>query len=298
MALVTFTGYPASGKTRRAQELKSYLESRFKSPEYSGKPNKVVYISDDTLSLQRTVYNDSRSEKPARAALFTAARRNMNASTVVILDSLNYIKGFRYQLYCAAKEAGVRICTVFVAATPAQCAKWNTTRDPDKAYADGTLDNLIMRYEEPSSMVRWDSPLFTMASDDAKIPEEELWQAVTKGDIKPANAGTRAVARAPTDALQAVENTTALIVSLIMSEQAASGGFGGLVNLTLPSVKVEIELPSRNVTLSELQRHKRAFVATHKRAITQGATEKGAVDFTEESLGKKFVEYLEQNLRA
>jgi protein KTI12 len=36
----------------------------------------------------------------------------MNKDTIVILDSLNYIKGFRYQLYCAAKEAGVRVCTV------------------------------------------------------------------------------------------------------------------------------------------------------------------------------------------
>jgi len=36
----------------------------------------------------------------------------MNPATIVILDSLNYIKGFRYQLYCAAKEAGVRVCTV------------------------------------------------------------------------------------------------------------------------------------------------------------------------------------------
>ena len=55
---------------------------------------------------------DSRLEKPARSALFTATQRSMNKDTIVILDSLNYIKGFRYQLYCAAKEAGVRVCTV------------------------------------------------------------------------------------------------------------------------------------------------------------------------------------------
>jgi tRNA uridine 5-carbamoylmethylation protein Kti12 len=55
------------------------------------------------------------------------------------------------------------------------------------------LDNLLMRYEEPSSMVRWDSPLLTVPWDEEGIPSEEIWQAVTTGDLKPANVGTRAV---------------------------------------------------------------------------------------------------------
>ena len=42
-------------------------------------------------------------------------------------------------------------------------------------------------------MVRWDSPLFTVPWDEEDIPAEEIWQAITKGDLKPANAGTRAV---------------------------------------------------------------------------------------------------------
>lgn len=84
---------------------------------------------------------------------------------------------------------------------------------------------------------------------------------------------------------------------MIIAEQGSLGGMGGSTNVTLSSVRLQLQLPARNVTLSELQRLKRAFVATHKRAITQGATEKGSVDFTEESIGGKFVEYLEQNLR-
>ena len=31
------------------------------------------------------------------------------------------------------------------------------------------LENLLMRYEEPSSMVRWDSPLFTVPWSDADV---------------------------------------------------------------------------------------------------------------------------------
>lgn len=62
--------------------------------------------------------------------------------------------------------------------------------------------------------------------------------------------------------------------------------------------KPQIDLPSRNLTLSELQRLKRQFVTVHKKAITLGTTEKGAVDWGEESIANKFLTYLEENLKS
>jgi tRNA uridine 5-carbamoylmethylation protein Kti12 len=55
------------------------------------------------------------------------------------------------------------------------------------------LNNLIFRYEEPSSMVRWDSPLFTVLWEDNLPPVAPIWEALTKGVIKPPNSGTLAV---------------------------------------------------------------------------------------------------------
>lgn len=55
---------------------------------------------------------DSRAEKPARGALFTAMQRQMGQDTILIVDAMNYIKGFRYQMYCAARELKLRVCTV------------------------------------------------------------------------------------------------------------------------------------------------------------------------------------------
>jgi tRNA uridine 5-carbamoylmethylation protein Kti12 len=55
------------------------------------------------------------------------------------------------------------------------------------------FENLIQRYEEPSSMVRWDSPLFTLPWDEDRMPMEDIWQAITAGVLKPPNAGTTAV---------------------------------------------------------------------------------------------------------
>jgi tRNA uridine 5-carbamoylmethylation protein Kti12 len=57
-------------------------------------------------------FSDSRSEKPARATLFTAVQRQMSQDLILIVDASNYIKGFRYQMYCAARELKLRVCTV------------------------------------------------------------------------------------------------------------------------------------------------------------------------------------------
>jgi protein KTI12 len=64
------------------------------------------------------------------------------------------------------------------------------------------------------------------------------------------------------------------------------------------NVKQFITLPSRNITLSELQRLKRQFVIVHKKVITLGSIERGAFDWEEESIAKKFVEFIEEHLKS
>ncbi|KAI5987325.1 chromatin associated protein KTI12 [Pisolithus marmoratus] len=298
MALITISGYLCSGKSRRAAQLKRHLESRLADPSYTGPSLSVVLLSDDTLNIDRSSYNDSRSEKPARGTLFTAVQRNLAQNTIVIVDTLNYIKGFRYQMYCAAREIKVRVCTVYMLATPDLCEQWNNERTDGKAYAPETLANLLQRYEEPSSMVRWDSPLFTMSWTDEDVPADGIWRAITEGMVKPPNTGTQAVAKAPTDALRTLEHTTASVVTALVSEQANSGSLGGTTTIAPSStLKVHITLPPRNVTLSELQRLKRQFVTLHKKAIMLGTTEKGVVDWSEQSVADKFAVYLGENIK-
>ncbi|TFK44648.1 chromatin associated protein KTI12 [Crucibulum laeve] len=300
MALITISGYPSSGKTQRATEIKEYLEHKLQDPSYQGPQLKVSILSDDILGLNRSAYNESRSEKPARGALFTAMQRQMSLDTVLIVDALNYIKGFRYQMYCAAREMKLRVCTVFVVASHELCREWNLARQDGHSYAPETFENLLVRYEEPSSMVRWDSPLFTVMWTDQSIPGEGIWDAITKGNVKPPNSGTLSVVKAPTDALHTLEQTTASMVSAIMIESASMQGSAGPVTLSLPSspsLRPRIILPPRNLTLSELQRLKRQFVTVHKKAITLGTTEKGSVNWGEESIASKFVEYLEEHIK-
>ncbi|KAI5991314.1 chromatin associated protein KTI12 [Pisolithus orientalis] len=298
-ALITISGYPSSGKSQRAAQIKRHIEARLEDPSYVG-PSLSVAVLDDTLNIDRSSYNDSRSEKPARGTLFTAVQRNLAQNKVVIVDSLDYIKGFRYQIYCAARELKVRVCTawVYVLAMPDLCKQWNSERTDGEVYAPETLANLLQRYEEPSSMVRWDSSLSTVSWTDEDVPADDIWRAITEGIMKPPNTGTQAVAKAPTDALRTLEHTTASVVSALVSEQVNSGSLGGITPVTLSStLQVRITLPPRNVTLSELQRLKRQFVTLHKKAITLGTTEKGAVDWSEQSVADKFVVYLEENMK-
>ena len=138
-------------------------------------------------------------------------------------------------------------------------------------------------------MVRWDSPLFTVPWTDTELPTG-LLQAITTGDIKPPNSGTLNAVRAPTDALLTLESVTLAIISAILDSQSA----GGL--LTIPSLSVKINLPPRPLTLSQLQRLKRQFVTIHKKSITLGTTERGAVDWSEQKIADKFTVYLEENL--
>ncbi|CAE6429469.1 unnamed protein product, partial [Rhizoctonia solani] len=194
-------------KTRRADQLKAYLEQRLQEDNEETKGWKVSVLSDEELNIPRSSYDESRLEKPARSALLSAIVRDLSKNTILIVDSLNYIKGFRYQIYCAAREVGVRVATVFVVATPDLCKEWNQKRE--NRYSDETqvlvstfgylltfinrFDNLIQRYEEPNSMVRWDAPLFTVPWADETIPGEDIWRAITLGDKRPANQAVASV---------------------------------------------------------------------------------------------------------
>ncbi|XP_007535213.1 protein KTI12 homolog [Erinaceus europaeus] len=106
MPLVVFCGLPYSGKSRRAEELRGALVAE----------GHTVYVVSDAAVLgaeDATVYGDSMREKALRGALRAGVERRLSRHDVVILDSLNYIKGFRYELYCLARAARTTLCLVY-----------------------------------------------------------------------------------------------------------------------------------------------------------------------------------------
>ncbi|ERE83392.1 protein KTI12 homolog [Cricetulus griseus] len=106
MPLVVFCGLPSSGKSQRTEELRRALAGE----------GHTVHVVDDASVLgnqDATVYGDSAREKALRSALRAAVERRLSRQDVVILDSVNYIKGFRYELYCLARAARTTLCLVY-----------------------------------------------------------------------------------------------------------------------------------------------------------------------------------------
>ncbi|KAJ3993995.1 chromatin associated protein KTI12 [Lentinula boryana] len=295
MSLITITGYPASGKSSRASQLQAFLQ------EKADASKEVILLSEKShsLDIKRSSYDNSAAEKLARGALLTAIIRLLSPNTILIIDAPNYIKGFRYQIYCAAREVKVRVATVYVLAPQEQCRERNKLREGDDRYSDETLENLFLRYEEPSSMVRWDSPLFTLLWSDEFIPQttlDAIWGAVEKGKVSNPNSGTVATVKAPTDALATLERTTLSIMQQILSTQDGSGGVMALS--PAPGFSpLKLTIPPRNVTLPELSRLKRQFVTVQKKVITLGTIERGSVDWSEKGVGSRFVVFLEEQLQ-
>ncbi|KAK3548875.1 hypothetical protein QTP70_021270 [Hemibagrus guttatus] len=132
----------------------------------------------------------SQREKHLRGALRSEVERKINKDHIVILDSLNYIKGYRYELFCLIKHAQTPHCLVYCLTTAALSSDWNKEREDDYRYSQEILDALILRFEAPDSRNRWDSPLFTIQKEE-RLPFETISDAILKRKVPPPNQSTQ-----------------------------------------------------------------------------------------------------------
>ncbi len=185
MPLVIMCGFPCSGKTQRAHELATHLRAQ----------NHTVHVVSDRPDGEgpEKIYASSACEKIARGELKSEVNRLTVAESTVIADASNYIKGFRYELYCIARLMKTPSCCVHVATSKQECALWNamtadTRKDVAAAsagagaggdvaeqqqqqdqqqqqqqqhsgntrYTQTMLDELMSRFEFPDSRNRWD----------------------------------------------------------------------------------------------------------------------------------------------
>jgi protein KTI12 len=61
---------------------------------------------------KREYLSDPNKEKILRASLKSNVEKYVDSQRVVILDWMNYIKGYRYELYCLARNAMSTLCVV------------------------------------------------------------------------------------------------------------------------------------------------------------------------------------------
>ncbi|KAK7415874.1 kti12, chromatin associated [Neonectria punicea] len=307
MPLIIISGLPTSGKSTRAKQLHEYLSTRVADSKY-----RLHLISDESLSISRTVYDLSpdkvpahtrsanASEKDARAAIYGAVKRVLSDKDIVILDGLNYIKGWRYQLHCESKAVRTPSCILQIGCAVDTAKKVNEERlrrkgaggegavqdedtpedhDTGEAYEQGNWDNLVFRYEEPNPMTRWDSPLFTLIWEDDEQQTtkvfSDLWDAIAgegRKVIKPNQSTIQRGRDAGGDYLYNLDRETSDIVKRIVEAQRddsddirvprSSGGS------TQGDDGLAVELPAgKKVGLPQLQRLRRAYMGLNRGGI-------------------------------
>ncbi len=316
--LLIITGYPSSGKTHRASQLAAHFTTHPSAL-------RVHHITDTALAIPHTVYDlesasahersANASEKDARARVFAEVKRHLTQKDIVILDAAagNYIKGWRYQLFCEAKAMRTPCCVVHVG-TPIETARGiNEERlrlreegkavEREEAYERGTWENLVFRYEEPNGMVRWDSPLFTVGWGDETPMFKEIEEAVLGGKVVRPNAATVEVKHVEEGYLYRLDNETQTVVTKVLEwVKDHEGEEGGVIDMESEEEKKErlkstkkkgkghyeeevdeaglmLPLPQKKLGVPVLQRLRRQYIQLQRLQTGGGRLKEGFVGF-------------------
>lgn len=216
MPLVIISGHPCIGKTRFSQDLKAYLESIHACS--------VVLINEESLGITPAAgYSSSFTEKSTRGSLKSAVDHNLSSTAWVIVDSLNYIKGFRYELYCLARTIKSTHCCVWLSCDEATSNSWSLARKdvPGGTYPQDILEDLRRRFEPPNERNRWDRPLFSASTSPASAMEP-FPAAMGSSTLPEASPGS---ASGPAEAEAGAEAPAAMAAADTLGELVISSSF-------------------------------------------------------------------------
>ena len=122
MPLIIITGKPCTGKTTFAKQLVEHLLK-------TNSENNVALVNEESLLIKKKEgYKNSFAEKETRGALKGATNHKLNTDCYVVVDSLNYIKGYRYELYCSTRTFRTPHCVIWVGCNDSVSTQWNTAR--------------------------------------------------------------------------------------------------------------------------------------------------------------------------
>ncbi|KAK1288957.1 hypothetical protein QJS10_CPB19g00088 [Acorus calamus] len=237
MALVVICGQPCSGKSTAATALAGALAAVDPKPT-------IRIVDESSLHLGRNPsYANMNAEKNLRGVLRSEVDRSLSRDSILIVDSLNNIKGYRYELWCLARAAGIRYCVLHCDTEENQCRKWNTERrdDGESSYDENIFEDLVRRFEKPDRRNRWDSPLFELwpSRDEIKQSSEAISEAVIyltkKVDSKTRDVrvlqptiATQSARTPEANSLYEMDQATQEVINAVMAAQ--SQGLGSTMN--------------------------------------------------------------------
>ncbi|XP_069718327.1 protein KTI12 homolog [Phaenicophaeus curvirostris] len=216
MPLVVLCGRPGSGKSRRAAELREAL----------GGAGRAAHVVTEAAG--------------GRAALRAGVQRLLNRRDVVIADAGNEARSIRYELHCAARQAGTASCLLLC----------RGGRDgPD-----------LPPFEAPDPRDRWDRPLLALREDEP-LPLDAVRAALFESDAPAPRRSTRPQPLRSGAFLHGLDRLTQDVLAAVLAAQR-DGALPG-EPLPVPGVPEGLVL-SRHVGLAELSRLRRQFISYAK----------------------------------
>lgn len=300
MALVVMCGQPCSGKSTAAHCLAEALRA-------SEELHLTVRIIDESsFHLDRNQsYTNTTAEKNLRGVLRSEVDRSVSKDNVIIVDSLNNIKGYRYELWCLARAAGIRYCVMFCDVEESLCREWNKERGEkgESTYDDKIFEDLVSRFEKPDSRNRWDSPLFELwpSKDGVEQSSAAILNAVSymtkRADSKSRDVkilqptiATQTVRKSEANSLYVVDRATQEVINAIVEAQGQALG-GPVTGISLDKQVIRINIP-RPVGLPELRSLRRTFIKLTGQSSLSGPPPPSDAD----SAKRMFMEYLTREL--
>jgi len=249
MPLVIMCGYPSSGKSSVCGKLKEFMQEE--------KQKNVIIISENSITgtNKNNIYADSTKEKSLRSALRGDVERHISRENLVILDGLNYIKSFRYELFCLIKAEKTLHCVIQCGFPTQLCFKMNEQRTEDERYTKEIFDALVMRFEEPDSRNRWDYPLFTVTTEN-ELDLSAVYESLYNRTAKPPNQSTMPTPLNSVNFMHDMDQITQAVISEVMQIQNMSS-VGDSIPISGTNDKI---LLLRTLNMAELRRIKRQFI--------------------------------------
>jgi protein KTI12 len=196
MPLIIVCGLPSSGKTTRVRELLDYLAKERPSV-------KIELVSEEVALIDKERgYENSKEEKivctqkakkrntllttcsvvfkkkKTRGILKSLVEKYVSQTRLVIFDSMNYIKGFRYELYCLARAARTPSCVLFADTSRDLARGWNESA---RHYSPALFEQLSAVFERPNARARWDRPLFAVSEPMEPLPLDAIAEWLDTG---------------------------------------------------------------------------------------------------------------------
>jgi len=212
-----------------------------------------------------------------RASLKASVERTLSTDTIVISDSLNYIKGYRYELFCIARAAGTPICVILCDTPKPQASEWNEMREDGGRISSELSQELTMRFETPNPRNRWDSPLIVITPIDTTPMDIIVEYILQKPGLRP-NSATQPQVLSDTNFVHEMERITQDIISTLLTSSALPGD---TVSVPHSKINIVVRRPLVMMELRSLRKQFFKFIQLHP--------------VSTQEIGNTFVDYINTN---